>query len=326
MATIKRSEEAAIIRREALGDLQPLRPAGSYTFDEIYRMGQVYHASGLFEDVKDAAQAVVKILRGQEMGIPPTTAMSAFDLIQKKLFIKPWAIAAKINACGYGSYQVTEQTEKRCTIVFSKKYPGQGWRQCPPVSYTIEEAQAHGLVNRSAHWKASPANMLYQRAMGRGGAMHFPELLAGMEMPPDDAPVPMDKGQQNVIDLYGDHQGIEHAQQRQRASTTYESHKGKTPAKADAARRSTIGVSIDAMLQEIGFTSEQADHYWLDAAATYPDLTPGALTILADRLKERIDAKQAVDAQIEEQEREPGSDDDGLAQENLWDAEEMGHE
>ena len=186
-------------------ELQGLRPAGAYTFDELYRFAQMCQSSGLFEDITDAAQAMIKIVKGQEMGLPPTTAMSAFDIIKKRLFIKPWAIAAKINTCGYGGYRITEQTPERCTILFRRRYPGQGWVYCPPVSYSFAEAKAHGLVGRSPHWQSSPAHMLYQRAMGRGGAMYFPELLAGIEPPPDDTPIPEARHRQNIVDLFGDH-------------------------------------------------------------------------------------------------------------------------
>jgi len=185
-------------------DLTGVQTRGTQTFDTLYRVAQACYASGLFEDVTDEAQAFVKILKGQEMGLPPTTAMSAFDLIRKRLFIKPWVIAAKINACGYGSYRVHEQSAERCTLLFSRRYPGQSWVECPPITYTFAEAKAQGLVDRSAHWKASPAHMLYQRCMGRGGAMYFPELLAGLEPPQDDTPVPDARHQQNIIDLFGD--------------------------------------------------------------------------------------------------------------------------
>jgi hypothetical protein len=192
-----------MVRKEMPAELVGLRPAGSYSFDELYRLAQVCHASGMFKDTADAAQAMMKIVRGQEMGLPPTTAMSAFDIVKDRLFVKPWAIAAKINACGYGSYRVTEQTDERCTIQFARRYAGQGWIDCPPVSYTYAEAKAHGLVDRSPHWKASPAHMLYQRAMGRGGAMYFPELLAGLELPPDTTPIPEDRHRKNIVDLFG---------------------------------------------------------------------------------------------------------------------------
>jgi hypothetical protein len=174
------------------------------SFDELYRFAQVCQASGLFADTTDVAQAFVKICKGAEMGLPPTTAMSAFDLIQKRLFIKPWVIAAKINACGYGSYHVVEHSAQRCTIQFLKKYPTRGWVELIPISYTLEEATAHGLVQRSPHWKASPAHMLYQRCMGRGGAMYFPELLGGIDPPPDDTPISAAQHQDNIEALYGE--------------------------------------------------------------------------------------------------------------------------
>jgi len=159
----------------------------AYDFDRLYRFAQVCHASGLFEDVKDTAQAFVKIAQGAELGLAPLTAMKAIDLIRGRPFLKPWAIAGLINSCGYGSYQVLEQTPTRCAIQFRRRLPAVGWTDCPMVTYTLEEAQAHGLVQRSPHWKASPAHMLYQRAMGRGGAMYFPELLAGLTAVPEES-------------------------------------------------------------------------------------------------------------------------------------------
>lgn len=185
-------------------DLTGVATQGPQTFDTLYRVAQACYASGLFEDVADEAQAFVKILKGQEMGLPPTTAMSAFDLIRKRLFIKPWVIAAKINTCGYGSYRVVELNDERCMIVFSRRTPGQGWADCPAISYTFAEAKGQGLTDRSAHWKASPAHMLYQRCMGRGGAMYFPELLAGLEPPQEETPIPEARHRQNIIDLFGD--------------------------------------------------------------------------------------------------------------------------
>lgn len=203
--TQQQTKNAAVMaRQQALGDLAPMQPSGSYTFDDLYRLAQVLHASGMWEDTKDAAKAMVKILKGQEMGLPPTTAMGAFDIIQNKLFIKPVIIAAKINSCGYGSYRVTRQDAEACSILFRRKSPEVGWADCPPVTYTIQEAQAHKLVDRSAHWKANPAHMLYQRAMGRGGAMYFPELLAGLPPAVDDTPVSQEQSRVNVIALFGD--------------------------------------------------------------------------------------------------------------------------
>ena len=174
-----------------------------YSFDELARLADACYASGLFEDVKDAAQALVKILKGQELGLPPTAAMAAFDIVRKRLMIKPWAMAALVNSCGYGSYRVAEQTTDHCTLVFSRKFAGRGWIECPPVTYTYAEAQQHGLTKESKHWQVAPAHMLYQRVMGRGAMMYFPELFAGMSMPPDDTLVSLEQHADNLDALYG---------------------------------------------------------------------------------------------------------------------------
>jgi hypothetical protein len=188
----------------SLRDLRPLG-AGGYTFDEMYRLAQVCQACGLFEDVKDASQAMIKIVKGQELGLPPLSAMAAIDIVAKRLFLKPFAMAAKINTCGYGGFRVTVQTPEICTIIFMRKYPGLGWQDCPPVSYTIEEATGQGLLTRGGiHWKSTPAHMLYQRCLGRGAAMYFPEVLMGLTASFDEAPVSEAQHASNVADLYGD--------------------------------------------------------------------------------------------------------------------------
>ena len=125
------------LKKRLPDELTGVTAPGGYSFDELYRFAQVCHASGLFEDTTDAAQAMVKIVRGAELGLPPTTAMTAFDIIRKRLFVKPWVIAAKIQACGYGAFRVQEQTNERCVIVFRRKDPVTGWYDCPDVTYTF---------------------------------------------------------------------------------------------------------------------------------------------------------------------------------------------
>lgn len=205
MSTVPSIQQSPTVRHLVPG----LLPAGSYSLEQLEHLATVCHKSGLFDDVTDAAQAFMKILKGQELGLPVTASMQAFDIIRKKLFIKPATIGALINSCGYGSYRVVEQTDHVCTIHFARKYPGQGWLDCPPVSYTITEARAHGLVERSPHWKASPAHMLYQRCMGRGGLMYFPELLAGLQPPQDNTPITAAQHIDNLHVLYGVESAIE---------------------------------------------------------------------------------------------------------------------
>ena len=179
-------------------------------YQETMGLAEVFVKSGMFEDVKDVAQAAVKIMRGQELGFPPVTSMEVIDIVQKRLFLKPRAVGALINSCGYGSFEPLERTAERCVIQFRRRYRD-GWRALPLVEYTIETAKARGLVTRTPEWKTDPANMLFWRCLGRGGAQYFPELLSGLQVAMDEEPVTDEQAEQNISELFGTTPGITNA-------------------------------------------------------------------------------------------------------------------
>lgn len=261
------TETRTLQKRSAMPPaLQGIRAAGNYTFDELYRFAQMCHASGLFEDITDAAQAMVKIVKGQELGLPPTTAMAAFDIIRKRLFIKPWAIAAKINTCGYGYFTVEEQTDARCALLFHRKHPGVGWIASPPVVYTIEEARAHGLIDRSPHWKASPAHMLYQRALGRGAGMYFPELLAGLTPAQEDTALPPERLAENVTLLFDD---------RPTASTPPR----QTPGSDEPPEPDPAATLLEHITRVVLASGRTPGVYWRETVRRFQVVSPAALTL-----------------------------------------------
>lgn len=79
---------------------------------EIMTIAKSFAESGMFTDIKSAAQAVVKILAGQEIGIPPFAAMSGIHIIQGKPAIGAGLMAASVKGSGKYNYKVTEQTER----------------------------------------------------------------------------------------------------------------------------------------------------------------------------------------------------------------------
>jgi hypothetical protein len=93
------------------------------------------------------------------------------------------------------------------------------------------------------------------------------------------------------------------------------------PGSAEVARRTPIGQQIDALLRQFGDSAAEADRYWLDAASVYPDLTPGALSILHGQLVERLAVTtQARDAiQIALPADEALTEDDATL--SLWEQE-----
>lgn len=69
----------------------------------------------------------------------------------------------------------------------------------------------------------------------------------------------------HIADLYGDRPGV----------------------LLDIIRQSSIGQEIDALLQLLGKSAEEADAYWRKTQATYPDLSPSALTRVRDYLAKK---------------------------------------
>ena len=64
---------------------------------EAIAIGEQFFRSGMFADIKSAGQAVVKIMAGAEIGIPPFAAMSGIHIIQGKPTIAPQLMLALIN-------------------------------------------------------------------------------------------------------------------------------------------------------------------------------------------------------------------------------------
>ena len=50
-------------------------------------LGEVFAESGMFTDVKTAAQAVVKIIAGKELGLSPIESMNSLYMVNGKIAI-----------------------------------------------------------------------------------------------------------------------------------------------------------------------------------------------------------------------------------------------
>ena len=140
------------------------------SFSDIMTIGKAFAESGMFADVKSAAQAVVKITAGAEMGIPPFASMSGIHIIQGKPTIGAGLLAARVKASGKYSFTVVKLDEKVCSIDFTEdgKVIGNS-------TFTIEDAKKAGTKNIDKFAK----NMLFARAMSNGVKWYTPDLFAG---------------------------------------------------------------------------------------------------------------------------------------------------
>jgi hypothetical protein len=144
---------------------------------EIMNIGKAFAESGMFPDIKSAAQAVVKIQAGAEMGIPPFAAMSGIHIIQGKPTIGAGLMAANVKASNKYDYKVIEQTEKVCSIDFYK-----GKEKLGNSTFTIEEAKKAGTKNLDKF----PKNMLFARAISNGVKWYTPDVFSGPVYTPEE--------------------------------------------------------------------------------------------------------------------------------------------
>lgn len=144
---------------------------------EIATISKTFAESGLFADAKNAAQAMVKVLAGQEIGIPPFAAMSGIHVIQGKPVLGSGLIASRVKGSGKYDYQVVEHNEKVCNIDFFM-----GANKIGNSTFTIEDAKKAGTKNLDKF----PKNMLFARAISNGVKWYCPDVFAGPVYVPEE--------------------------------------------------------------------------------------------------------------------------------------------
>ena len=137
---------------------------------EVMSIGKAFAESGMFADTKSAAQAIVKIQAGQEIGIPPFAAMTGIHIIQGKPTIGAGLIASRVKGSGKYDYKVIQNDDKQCSIDFY-----QGQNKIGNSTFTIEEAKKAGTKNLDKF----PKNMLFARAISNGVKWFCPDVFSG---------------------------------------------------------------------------------------------------------------------------------------------------
>jgi hypothetical protein len=147
------------------------------SFQDIMSIGKAFAESGMFADIKSAAQAVVKIQAGQELGIAPFAAMSGIHIIQGKPTVGAGIMAAKVKASGKYDYEVVKMDEKICSLDFF-----QGKKKLGNSTFTIEDAKKANTKNLDKF----PKNMLFARAMSNGVRWYTPDIFTSPVYTPEE--------------------------------------------------------------------------------------------------------------------------------------------
>lgn len=140
------------------------------SIDETERIASAMVKSGYFSDVKDVAQATVKILAGREMGFGAFASLTGVYIIQGRPSIGANLMAAAVKSSRRYNYKVAEMTETACEIIFTE-----AGQECGRSRFTIEDARKAGTKNLDKFAR----NMLFARAMSNGCRWYCPDVFNG---------------------------------------------------------------------------------------------------------------------------------------------------
>lgn len=170
-----------------------LRPQQSLS--DLIRIGEVMAQSGYFQDSKSAAQAIVKVLAGAEIGIGPFASMTGIHIIQGKPAIGANIIATLIKNDSRYDYRVRRCDAEACEIEFFEQGQSLG-----TAAFTMKEGQAAGLTNKD-NWRKFPSDMLFARCITRGARRFTPGVFGGAPVyTPEELGADMDTEAGDVVD------------------------------------------------------------------------------------------------------------------------------
>ena len=157
-------------------------------FDGLQRAAIALQKSGYFSDVKSEAQAIVKVMAGQELGLAPFTSMSGIHIIQNKPVLGSNIMATLVKNDPRYDYHVIQCDNKACVLEWFEDGKSVG-----EAGFTIQEAQAAGLTTKD-NWKKYTSDMLFARAISRGARRFAPGIFGGAPVyTPDEIGVDTDE-------------------------------------------------------------------------------------------------------------------------------------
>lgn len=165
------------------------------TLTETMQLGDLLAKSGFFADSRGAAQAVVKVLAGREIGFGPIASMTGIHVINGRVSISANLMAAAIKRSGRYDYRVTIMTPDRCAIEFRER-SGDKWEVIGVSEFTAADAKTAGTKNMDKFAR----NMLFARAMSNGARWFTPDIFGGPVYTPDELGATVDGETGEVID------------------------------------------------------------------------------------------------------------------------------
>jgi hypothetical protein len=147
----------------------------------VMELGSVLARSGYFNDAREAAQAVVKVLAGRELGFGPIASMTGFYIVKGKISMSANLMGAAVKRSGRYDYRVLHQDGQLCEIEFYERVDGKR-ESIGKSTFSLDDARKAGTQNLDKF----PRNMLFARAMSNGVKWFCPDVTGGPVYTPEE--------------------------------------------------------------------------------------------------------------------------------------------
>jgi len=169
------------------GDLKraliPVGPRGVELrdVDSMFRFARCYLQSRLAPPAfKNEQQLVICWAKAAELGLSPLQAIEGMTIINNRVGIMGDLALAMVEASGALQQKKVEYTgegeELECKITLKRK-----GRLPQTYSFSVREAKAAQIYERSSVWRSYPKRMCYYRALGFGLRDEFSDVLKGIK-------------------------------------------------------------------------------------------------------------------------------------------------
>ena len=153
------------------------RALARMSLTDTMTLGDILAKSGFFTDSKTAAQAVVKILAGAELGFPAIVSMTGVNIVLGKVSISAGLMGALIKRSKRYDSRIKKLDDVSCTLVFYD-----GGQEVYQSTFNDEDAKRAELLGKDM-WRKYRKNMLFARALSNGARFVCPDLVTGVYTP-----------------------------------------------------------------------------------------------------------------------------------------------
>lgn len=175
------SETTAIAKQQVPPTQALQRREPPMTIAEVKEWGDIFFKSGMFTDLNNMAQAMVKIKAGNELDIPPFMAMNGIHIIKGKTSLGATIQASLVQRSNAHRYQVHKLDTDSCVIEFFGRGADGNWKSLGLSEFSMADAEAAKLAGKGgsneAMYTKYGRNMLFARALTNGMRWYTPELL-----------------------------------------------------------------------------------------------------------------------------------------------------